>query len=57
MEKWRDVTPAVYAHLFDRAEHGQRAKEALEATFGNAVETTDGDSRRTSNAAPRLNAL
>ena len=29
-----DITLRVYAHLFDRAEHAQRARDALEAGFG-----------------------
>ena len=29
-----DITLKVYAHLFDRAEHAQRASAALEAGFG-----------------------
>jgi integrase len=32
-----NVTLGVYAHLFDRAEHGQRAKDAMEAAFGNLL--------------------
>jgi hypothetical protein len=52
-----NVTLTVCAHLFDRAEHGQRAKDALEAAFGNALETSGGDSRRASDAAATLHAL
>jgi integrase len=33
-----DVTLRVYAHLFDRAEHGQRASDALEAGFGEMLD-------------------
>jgi integrase len=29
-----DITLRVYAHLFDQAEHAQRARDALEASFG-----------------------
>jgi integrase len=29
-----DITLKVYAHLFDRVEHGQRASDAMEASFG-----------------------
>ena len=28
-----DITLRVYSHLFDQAEHGQRASAALEAQF------------------------
>lgn len=28
------ITLGVYAHLFDAAEHGERAREALERSFG-----------------------
>jgi integrase len=52
-----NVTLNVYAHLFDRAEHGQRAKDAMEAAFGNVLETADGDKRQTSLAARSLRAL
>jgi integrase len=34
-----DITLRVYAHLFDRAEHAQRASAALEAGFGSILET------------------
>jgi integrase len=43
-----NVTLGVYAHLFDQAEHGQRAKDAMEAAFGNALETAGGETRQTS---------
>jgi integrase len=32
-----DITLRVYAHLFDRAEHAQRASDALEAGFGSIL--------------------
>ena len=46
-----DVTLRVYAHLFDAAEHAERASAALEHGFGallngNAVETNSGDGPR-----------
>ena len=34
-----DITLRVYSHLFDQAEHAERATAALEASFGNALET------------------
>jgi len=34
-----NITLAVYSHLFDRAEHGQRARAALEAGFGSMLES------------------
>jgi len=37
-----DITLRVYAHLFDRAEHAQRASDALEASFGAMVAETGG---------------
>ncbi|MBA2460731.1 MAG: tyrosine-type recombinase/integrase [Actinobacteria bacterium] len=42
-----DITLSVYAHLFDRAEHAARASDRLEAAFGNLVETSGGERRRT----------
>jgi integrase len=33
-----DITLRVYAHLFDRAEHAERASAALEAGFGAMLE-------------------
>lgn len=41
------VTLDVYGHLFDRAEHGERMRAGLEAAYGNALETTGGERRRT----------
>jgi integrase len=32
-----DITLRLYAHLFDRAEHAQRANDALEARFGHLL--------------------
>ena len=32
-----DITLGVYAHLFDGAEHAQRASDRLEASFGSVV--------------------
>jgi len=37
------TTLDVYAHLFDAAEHGQRFRVALEATFGKIVESSSGN--------------
>jgi integrase len=34
------TTLDVYAHLFDAAEHGRRARAALESAFGKIVERT-----------------
>jgi integrase len=48
------VTLTVYAHLFDRAEHGQRAKDAMEASFGNLLETAGGDTRQTRGSVQEL---
>jgi integrase len=39
------ITLKVYSHLFDAAEHAARASAALEASFGNALETTGGNGR------------
>jgi integrase len=39
------ITLGVYAHLFDRAEHGQRARIALEAAFGSVLEGAYGETR------------
>jgi integrase len=36
-----DITLRVYAHLFDRAEHGKRASDALEAGFGHLLATEE----------------
>jgi hypothetical protein len=47
------VTLRVYADLFDRARHTDRAREAVEASVGNLLETNRVDSRRT---APVPNA-
>lgn len=33
-----NISLGVYAHLFDRAEHGQRASDALEAAFGTVLD-------------------
>jgi hypothetical protein len=52
-----NVTLNVYAHLFDRAEHEQRAKDALEAAHGNALETAGGDRLQTSDALRALEAV
>jgi hypothetical protein len=52
-----NVTLNVYAHLFDRAEHEQRAKDALEAAYGNALETAGGDRLQTSDALRALEAV
>lgn len=51
-----DVTLKVYSHLFDAAQHAERASAALEASFGhlldgNALETGGGDQRRNDGAA------
>ena len=40
------ITLDVYAHLFDGAEHAQRARDRLEEAFGTLLERTDGDTRR-----------
>jgi integrase len=42
-----NITLSVYSHLFDRAEHGQRAKDAMEAAFGYVLNPATGgvDSR------------
>jgi hypothetical protein len=36
----------TYAHLFDSAEHGERARSAMDAALGNALETSGGDTRQ-----------
>jgi hypothetical protein len=41
-----DITLRVYAHLFDAAEHSQKASDALDAALGNAEVTAGGDGRR-----------
>ncbi len=33
-----DITLRVYAHLFDQAEHAQRARNRLEASFGELLQ-------------------
>lgn len=38
------ITLRVYAHLFDQAEHAQRARDALEAGFGKLMESSAGNS-------------
>ena len=38
-----DIILRVYSHLFDGAEHADRARAALEASFGNALETGGGN--------------
>ena len=38
------ITLRVYAHLFDQAEHAERARDALEAGFGKLVESSAGNS-------------
>jgi integrase len=40
------TTLKTYAHLFDAAEHGERARSAMDAALGNALETSGGDGRR-----------
>lgn len=49
------ITLKVYAKLFDRVRHAEKAKAALEARYGGllerAMETTDGDQRRQAVAA------
>ena len=40
------MTLDCYSHLFDRAEHAQRASDALEASFGEILESSGGDGRR-----------
>ena len=37
------ITLRVYAHLFDAAEHAQRATEALEARFGKSLASSGGN--------------
>jgi hypothetical protein len=41
-----DITLRVYAHLFDRAAHAERARSALEEGYGKLLESTGGDRRR-----------
>jgi integrase len=41
-----DITLKVYAHLFDRAEHADRARSALEGGYGKILESSGGDRRR-----------
>jgi hypothetical protein len=41
----------------DQTDAPSCTKDALEAAFGNVLETRDGDSRRTSHVAARLKAL
>lgn len=41
-----DITLRVYAHLFAGAEHADRTRAALEASFGTVLERTGGDTRR-----------
>ena len=52
-----NVTLGVYAHLFDQAEHGQRAKDALEAAFGNVLETSGEETREQTGTAVALKRL
>jgi len=40
------ITLDVYAHLFDAAEHSQKASDALDAALGNTEVTAGGDTRR-----------
>lgn len=48
-----NITLGVYAHLFDRAEHGERATAALEAGFGELL-TGRETARSTASAVARL---
>ena len=45
------ITLKVYAHLFDGAEHAQRASDLLEAGFGNLLETSHGNQGENESAA------
>lgn len=40
-----NITLGVYAHLFDRAEHGRRASAALEARYGSVLTASSSSSR------------
>ena len=31
------ITLGIYAHVFEQAEHAERARDRLEATFGDAL--------------------
>ena len=37
------TTLKTFAHLFDAAEHGERARSAMDAALGNVLETSGGD--------------
>ena len=41
-----DITLKVYAHLFDRAAHAERARSALEDGYGKLLESSGGERRR-----------
>jgi len=45
-ERWSEITLKVYAHLFDRAAHAERARSALEKGYGKPMESSSGDRRR-----------
>jgi integrase len=46
-----DITLKVYAHLFDAAEHAERASAALQESFGNVLETNGGEEWRSGGPA------
>ena len=49
--KKTSITLDVYADLFNRREHEDRARSAVEAAVGNLLETNAGDRRRTAAGA------
>jgi integrase len=53
------ITLSIYAHLFDRARHAERTRDALETSFGALVEAVARDSGRSAGvaAAPDIVAL
>jgi hypothetical protein len=48
-----DITRALYAKLFDRAKHEQRARDALEADFGSMLAKSPGTVMRGHHARAR----
>jgi integrase len=48
------ITLSTYAHLLDRARHAEEGREAMEAEFGNGMESSDGKERQ---SAPGLKAV
>jgi integrase len=49
------ITLRVYADLFNRARNAERTQRAIDSAFGNALETTGGNRRRSSVRTPESN--